>query len=415
LNNLRKDEVYIVGGGSSLKDFDFYQLKDKDTIAVNMSSLDVPSPTYCITADSGTFRKIQEGYFKEVKTTWVLVTNPNHCTMQWQYGRFINIKNNYVYDLFAVNMVIKNAGVDGIGFTFDDFRTGYNSGFCALQLAVLLGYKKIYLLGIDLTQGIDCHYHNRYHGRKIDTESFDRYYNNFVIALKILKRKTDIEVVSCSKISRLNGIIPFAPFGEKIKENISEIVEVHPLLKLQDTDCKKRLSILICSLKNRANQLNSILDNLQKQKTDDIEILVEVDEGKITTGAKRNLLLKRAKGDYIAFIDDDDKVSDDYISKILTAIETNPDCCGIEGLVTFLKRRISKTFKHSIQYDSWFEKNNMYHRCPNHLNPVKRELALQIGFQDISTGEDKDYSLRLKPLLKTEERIKGILYYYITR
>ena len=62
-----RDEVFIVGGGSSLSGFDFQKLKNRDTIAINMSALDVPNPTYCITADSGIFRKIQTGYFKDIE------------------------------------------------------------------------------------------------------------------------------------------------------------------------------------------------------------------------------------------------------------------------------------------------------------------------------------------------------------
>jgi hypothetical protein len=46
------------------------------------------------------------------------------------------------------------------------------------------------------------------------------------------------------------------------------------------------------------------------------------------------------------------------------------------------------------------------------LNPIKRKIALSVGFLDISVGEDYDYSLRLKPLLKTEVYIKTPIYFY---
>jgi len=209
---MKDREVFIIGGGSSLQGFNFSRLRNKDTIAVNMSALDVPNPTYCITADSTILRKIQEGYFKNVKTTWVLITNPDHCTMKWQDGIFRNIKNGFVYNLFCVNMVIRNAGVEGIGFSFADFKTGYNSGFCGLQLAVLLGYNKIYLLGFDLVSQVKCHYHDRYKGRKIKDETFHQYYDNFAVALKEIEKKTDIQILSCSPISKLNTIILYVPF-----------------------------------------------------------------------------------------------------------------------------------------------------------------------------------------------------------
>jgi hypothetical protein len=43
---------------------------------------------------------------------------------------------------------------------------------------------------------------------------------------------------------------------------------------------------------------------------------------------------------------------------------------------------------------------------------VKRDLALRTKFANISRGEDKDYSIRLKPLLKHEAIIEEVLYHY---
>lgn len=157
--------------------------------------------------------------------------------------------------------------------------------------------------------------------------------------------------------------------------------------------------------------MNRLLRILRRQKTDDVEILVNVDDGKISTGEKRNKLLERSVGDYIVFVDDDDIVPIDYVKKILIALKTNPDCCGIEGQL--INRKGKYTFFHSIKYKSWFSERGIYFRSPNHISPVKRTLALQIGFKFITVGEDKDYSARLLPLLKTEVEIPGILYYYI--
>lgn len=214
-----KKSIYIVGGGTSLKGFDFTKLKNKDTIAVNSSGLDVPNPTYCITADSSMFRKIQEGIFDDIKTTKVMVTNPDHCSMKFRNGQFKHVRNGHVYNPFCVDLLIKNTGCEGIGFSFNDFRTGYNSGFCALQLAVILGYEKIYLLGIDLNKDKGSqHYHDRYKGKRTTDEAgMDKYFNCFKSAIAIVKKKTKIKIISCSKISRLNSVISYVPF-EDIKK-----------------------------------------------------------------------------------------------------------------------------------------------------------------------------------------------------
>jgi hypothetical protein len=105
-------------------------------------------------------------------------------------------------------------------------------------------------------------------------------------------------------------------------------------------------------------------------------------------------------------------VSEDYVKKILEAIESNPDCCGIQGIITF-QGQGPRMFIHSLKYKEWFEQNNIYYRCPNHLNPVKREIALQVKFPETNFGEDKDYSTRLFPLLKEERFISGVVYHYL--
>ena len=206
----RRRSVYIVGGGGTLAGFNFSRLRDLDTIAVNVAASDVPNPTYCITADSSVFKKVQDGEFKNVKTTWVLVTNPNHCSMKMKDGVFKNVHTGYIYNLLCMDMIIRNADVNGIGFSFNDFKTGYNSGFCGFQLAVLLGYTEIHLLGFDMTIGKKCHYHNKYHNHKISKHSFGKYLDNFIKALKIIKNETDIQVISHSNISKLNESITYA-------------------------------------------------------------------------------------------------------------------------------------------------------------------------------------------------------------
>jgi len=195
----------------------------------------------------------------------------------------------------------------------------------------------------------------------------------------------------------------------------------------------KKLSILICSIVGRELLLQALVKELKRQikdKTDDVEILIEVDNKEISIGKKRNILLKKAAGDYICFVDDDDKVSWDYIAKILQAIKSNPDCCSLTGLLgrkitsrmlRRMRRRGEKAsingtqnniFIHSLAHKEWFEEKGVYYRCPNHLNTVKRELACQVGFPDVNQGEDKAYSLKLFPLLKTESNIEGIIYFY---
>lgn len=157
-------------------------------------------------------------------------------------------------------------------------------------------------------------------------------------------------------------------------------------------------------------RLRAVLD---PQITDEVEVLVNSDSGEMSIGDKRNALLKAATGDYVAFVDDDDLVRTTYVKQILAALSTNPDCVGIEGVMTINGNlQQGRLFIHSLRYRSWFEKDGVYYRNPNHLSPVKRELALQVGFPAINHGEDHDYSKRLLALLNTEVYINGPIYHY---
>jgi len=176
------------------------------------------------------------------------------------------------------------------------------------------------------------------------------------------------------------------------------------------------LSILICSLDRRKHLLDRLVECLRPQLSEAIEVLVETDDGLMTIGEKRNLLVSRSSGRWVCFVDDDDLVSDDYCPSILKALESEPDCVGFIGRITVDgNERVWKHFHHSIRNTSWFEKNGHFFRCPNHLNPIRRELVVQVPFPHRSFGEDHDFSLRIYPLLKSEVFIDKVLYRYLFR
>ena len=172
------------------------------------------------------------------------------------------------------------------------------------------------------------------------------------------------------------------------------------------------LSILICTLPDRIGFLSQLLQALTPQKTDDVEILVEHDNGIMSTGRKRNILLHRSKGKYVVFIDDDDMIAPTYVKDILTAAESNPDAIVFNGIMTTngtdeRKWYISKDY-------SYEAKNGAYYRYPNHIVPIRREIALAFPFQDIRIGEDYAWATAIHnaKLIKTEVKIDKELYHY---
>ena len=171
------------------------------------------------------------------------------------------------------------------------------------------------------------------------------------------------------------------------------------------------LSILIASLQSRQYQLNMLLEELHRQIGDatGIEVLVEVDNKQISTGAKRNLLLQRATGKYIIFIDDDDWIEPCYVSELLKAAESDADCFAINGWIT---TNGHNKINWALSKDYENHGTSFYYRKTNHITAVKRELALQAGFPDKINGEDKAYSDKVAPLCKTEYKIIPPMYHY---
>jgi glycosyltransferase involved in cell wall biosynthesis len=160
----------------------------------------------------------------------------------------------------------------------------------------------------------------------------------------------------------------------------------------------------------RSNKLADLRQVLDRQLTPEVEVVTDISMN-YNIGTKRNKLLSLASGKYVVFIDDDDLISSDYIEKILEACKSDCDCIGISGVIT-TNGRNEMQWHISKDYMGWFERKNVYYRTPNHISPVKRELALLAGFPEISFAEDHEYSMRLLPMLKTEFKIPGILYYY---
>ena len=176
------------------------------------------------------------------------------------------------------------------------------------------------------------------------------------------------------------------------------------------------LSILIPSLTKRRGMLQNILNILQPQMTDQVEILTDIDDGQRTTGKKRNDLIQRAKGDYVVFVDDDDEVMPSYIADILQAAQQKPDCIVFSGWMTTngMQRR---DFHLSIHHPYQAETRNgktVYLRYPNHITPIRRDIAASVPFPNQTIGEDYIWATKLHDLklLKTEVRIHKFLYHY---
>lgn len=180
-----------------------------------------------------------------------------------------------------------------------------------------------------------------------------------------------------------------------------------------------KLSILIPSTHTRYNTFRPKIESelyrqyeyLNALEKASVEILVLSDNKKQMLGQKRNIMVDIAQGEYVVFVDDDDRVCDDYIKSLLNATSEQADVISFLAEVT-INGADKKICDYSKDHKSDYNTSDKYFRIPNHICCVKKSVSLKSSFPNILYGEDSAYSKLLLPHLKTETKINEVLYYY---
>lgn len=171
-------------------------------------------------------------------------------------------------------------------------------------------------------------------------------------------------------------------------------------------------SILVCSTPAREFMWSVLRSKmLSLIGTLPIQVISATDPCEITVGAKRNLLVSEARGEYVSFVDSDDDVYPTFIESQYVMLQGWPDCLSLEGTIT-RKGIAKKPFIHSLKYSAWFEKREAYYRSPNHLNVIRTDIIRQAPFEEISWVEDRKFSTQIYPLLHIERHVPGPQYIY---
>lgn len=209
-------EIYVIGGGPSVRDYNLRWFKSKDTIAVNKTAGFISNLNYFITLDHSLLNKLNKKEINNIKKNAkkkIFVVNFGTGVLyRNKQGTVIDKRWDLHYDLSLFDEIIDSYKIDGIGYTKNTFRTGNNSGLCALQYAIIKGYTTINLVGIDLNcekNRTQCHNGYGENPRKFKSK-LNEYYFYWKKALQRVKReRPNIKIYSCSKSSRLNNIIPY--------------------------------------------------------------------------------------------------------------------------------------------------------------------------------------------------------------
>lgn len=176
------------------------------------------------------------------------------------------------------------------------------------------------------------------------------------------------------------------------------------------------LSILIPTLLSRTIRFERLFGDLQNQidaGPHSVEILGLLDNKAMSVGAKRNALLGVARGQYLVFIDDDDRVAGDYVSAVCHVLLENPgvDAVAYNVLCTVNGRRqIHCTY--SIHNDCVEEQGAEYSAWLPHICVIRSQIGKSVPFPDRNFGEDSEWSRVISLIARTEVRIDRVMYWY---
>lgn len=173
-------------------------------------------------------------------------------------------------------------------------------------------------------------------------------------------------------------------------------------------------SVLIASHVKRAEQLKNMVAMLEPQLVDGVEVVVLWNRGRRPLGDYRRLLCENARGEYVCFVDDDDRLPDHYVSDIVAAF--GEDYVGFEIEVLDMAGVIGRPGQkyraiHSIRNKRWHQVGDVFYRHVSHLNPIRRDLALK-GVWEGNQSEDHRWADSTVQFVRSENYIDKVMYYY---
>lgn len=178
------------------------------------------------------------------------------------------------------------------------------------------------------------------------------------------------------------------------------------------------LSILTPACWNRVEQGRALHEKLIHQPASShIEHLVLYDNRARSIGMKRQALLNSARGDFIAFVDDDDDVSKDYVTRLIEAIIEHPEA----DVITFDQAAIynRKPFTVHFQIGAKDDKllldgpdHQRITRGPWHVCAWRRSKIRHCQFLDTNYGEDAAWVAQARQHVTRAHHIDAILHTY---
>lgn len=182
------------------------------------------------------------------------------------------------------------------------------------------------------------------------------------------------------------------------------------------------LSILTAGIPERADKLEMLTEKITAQIGDlPVEHLVFLDNRKRTIGAKRDALLRIARGTFIAYVDDDDTVSPDYVASLVDAIKIaiTPTASPNDqvDVITFAQfARVDEAAAKIVfglrQENQPFIPDTEVIRAAWHVCAWRRSVAILSHFPESNYGEDWAFAEPLNRIARASIHLDKVLHYY---
>lgn len=172
------------------------------------------------------------------------------------------------------------------------------------------------------------------------------------------------------------------------------------------------LSILTPTIPGREKQLQALQQKIEVQiRGQAVEHLILSDNRTRSIGAKRQALLDIARGQYIAFVDDDDDISDNYVEELLKAAASGAD------VITFLQGATYNGQESVVDFqlgqgDHSYEPSGITNRDAWHVNAWRRSRVAHCQFGESNYGEDLTWCQQARRMAETTVHIPKILHFY---
>jgi len=182
------------------------------------------------------------------------------------------------------------------------------------------------------------------------------------------------------------------------------------------------LSILTASIPERSGQRAILTERIAQQIGDlPVEHLSFIDNRKRSIGAKRDALLRIARGTFIAYVDDDDIVSPHYVESLVAAIKiaiTPPASPNNQvDVITFAQfasvdEATAKIVFGLRQQNQPFVPDTAVLRAAWHVCAWRRSVAILSHFPESSYGEDWAFAEPLNRIARSSIHLDKVLHYY---